>query len=295
MKIDIESKSGFCFGVENAISTAEKALKTGARIYSLGPIVHNDLEVKRLEKLGLETITHEEMKSLHDCKLLIRAHGEPPETYEIARKNNIVIIEATCPIVKQLQKRIKAAYASSEESGEQIVLFGKKGHAEIRGLIGQTNTNAILISATGDISKIDFSKPSIIYSQTTRSRDQYSEVVDLIRDKYREAGLDPDTMLMVNNTICGQVANREPSLREFAAKHDIIIFVSGKESSNGKMLYSVCKSVNENSYFISDVGEIMEEWFTDKESVGVCGATSTPRWLISEVSEKIKLIDLKNY
>jgi len=235
------------------------------------------------------------MKSLHDCKLLIRAHGEPPETYEIARKNNIVIIEATCPIVKQLQKRIKAAYASSEESGEQIVLFGKKGHAEIRGLIGQTNTNAILISATGDISKIDFSKPSIIYSQTTRSRDQYSEVVDLIRDKYREAGLDPDTMLMVNNTICGQVANREPSLREFAAKHDIIIFVSGKESSNGKMLYSVCKSVNENSYFISDVGEIMEEWFTDKESVGVCGATSTPRWLISEVSEKIKLIDLKNY
>jgi len=294
MKIDIEPKSGFCFGVENAISTAEKALKTGERIYSLGHIVHNDLEVKRLEKLGLGTITHDELKSLRDCKVLIRAHGEPPETYELAGKNNIEIIEATCPIVKQLQKRIKSDYTGSSESGEQIVLFGKEGHAEIRGLIGQTDSYAILISAAGDISKIDFSKPSIIYSQTTRSRDKYSEVVELIRARYRETGLNPDTMLKVNNTICGQVANREPSLREFAAKHDIIIFVSGKESSNGKMLYSVCKSVNENSYFISDIGEILEAWFTGKESVGVCGATSTPRWLIYEVSESIKLIDQKD-
>ena len=288
MKVEIESKSGFCFGVENAISIAEKALRSGEVIYCLGQIVHNEQEVERLKALGLVTVTNEEYEKLQNCRVLIRAHGEPPATYEKARENNIELIEATCPIVKQLQKKIVITHNRSAETGEQIVIFGKPGHPEVRGLVGQTGGNAILVSGEGDLDSIDYSKPVNIYSQTTMSRLAYSELCVTIREKYSTKGEDPDRMVKVNHTICGQVANREPSLREFARKHQVVIFVSGKESSNGKMLFSVCKEENDKSHFVSGPDDLDSGWFRDIESVGVCGATSTPKWLIFDIYKKIK-------
>ncbi len=287
MKIEIESKSGFCFGVENAVAIAEKALAAGETIFSLGHIVHNEKEVKRLESLGLKTITMEEFSSLHDCKVLIRAHGEPPSTYQIAERNNIEIIEATCPIVKLLQKRINIAHRNSSARNEQVVIFGKPGHAEVAGLIGQTNGEAILVSGLSDLDRIDFSRPLIIFSQTTMSREAYISLNNEIKENYRRNGRNPLEYVKINNTICGQVANREPSLRKFSSDHEVIIFVSGKESSNGRMLYSICKDVNDETYFVSGPDDLKAEWFKEKDNIGLCGATSTPKWLINEVEEKI--------
>ncbi|HBE43409.1 MAG TPA: 4-hydroxy-3-methylbut-2-enyl diphosphate reductase [Bacteroidales bacterium] len=288
MIVETDSGSGFCFGVENAVKITEKALLTGEKVYSLGPIVHNDMEVRRLMSLGLININREKFSNLHDCKLLIRAHGEPPDTYLTAEKNNITIIDATCPIVKKLQARIKENWLRSKEMNGQIVIYGKSGHDEVIGLLGQTKNEGILISSPEDLSKLDFTRPVILFSQTTMSISSYRNIGGLIRERMINAGVtDPDSILKVNNTICAQVSNREPHLRAFAKKHDIIIFVSGKESSNGKLLYNACREVNPETRFVSSPEEIERKWFEGKHSAGICGATSTPKWLIEVIRELI--------
>ncbi len=291
MRIEIEKSSGFCFGVENAILMAEKALKSGERVYSLGQIVHNEIEVERLKNLGLITINHKQFLKLKNCKVLIRAHGEPPDTYATARKNGIEIIEATCPIVKKLQSRVAKAWVKSSKTEGQVAIFGKSGHAEVKGLLGQAGGEALLLSSSDNLNRINYSLPLTLFSQTTRSKGEYNNIIEQIKDRYKNAGQDPAAMLKVNNTICGQVANREPALIKFARNHDIILFVSGTNSSNGKMLFEVCKKVNRSSYFITSFDEVKPGWLRDKESIGLCGATSTPRWLIKEIHEKLnKLI-----
>ena len=238
MKIEVDEKSGFCFGVQNAVDTAEKALLNGEKIYSLGSIVHNDAEVERLAALGLVTVTREQFSMLKNATVLIRAHGEPPETYETAQKNNITIIDATCPIVKRLQLKIKKAWLESESSGGQVVIFGKPGHAEVIGLLGQTANEAIQISDESGLSQIDFSKPVHLFSQTTMHLDDYKAIADAIYSEMKKRGvLDPEQYFIVHQTICGQISHREPRLRKFAAEHDVVVFVSGKESSK-------CKSQN---------------------------------------------------
>jgi 4-hydroxy-3-methylbut-2-enyl diphosphate reductase len=291
MVVEIDSKSGFCFGVQNAVEIAEEALLKGERVFSLGPIVHNDKEVERLAALGLVSINHEQFNNLHNSKVLIRAHGEPPETYAIAEKNNITIIEATCPIVKKLQSRIKDSWQKRRESEGQVVIFGKAGHAEVVGLLGQINNEGILVSSPADIEKIDVTRPVYLFSQTTMGIKEYEIFKNTLLSKMAEAGVpEPDKNLIVNKTICGQVSNREPHLKSFAASHDTIIFVSGRESSNGKMLYSVCKDVNPDSHFVSSLEELDFTWFKGKKSVGICGATSTPKWLIEKIRDTISSI-----
>jgi 4-hydroxy-3-methylbut-2-enyl diphosphate reductase len=288
MEVEIDRKSGFCFGVQNAVEITEKALLKGEKVFSLGPIVHNDKEMERLSALGLVSIDHKKFRKLKDCKVLIRAHGEPPETYQTAEKNNITIIEATCPIVKKLQSRIKDTWKANRDSMGQVVIFGKPGHAEVVGLLGQTGNEGILVSGPDDLNKIDVTKPVLLFAQTTMSIRDYSNFAELIRLEMKKKGFtDIDNRLQVNNTICGQVSNREPHLRSFAKNHDILIFVSGRESSNGKMLFSVCRSVNPESYFISSPDEIDREWFKGKKSAGICGATSTPKWLIEKVFDAV--------
>ena len=283
--------SGFCFGVQNAVEIAEKALSAGEKVFSLGPIVHNDKEVERLTSLGLESINHDQFRKLKDCKVLIRAHGEPPETYITAEKNNISIIEATCPIVKRLQSRIKDTWLKTREENGQIVIFGKPGHAEVIGLLGQINNEGILVSELSDLDKIDVNRPVYLFAQTTMGIKPYHDFADLLKKRMEENGIaGTDKMLTVNRTICGQVSNREPHLKEFARKHETIIFVSGRESSNGKMLYSVCKSINPDTHFVSSPEEIDKSWFEGKKSAGICGATSTPKWLIEKIRDIISNI-----
>ncbi len=289
MKVEIEKYSGFCFGVENAIKLTEQALKSGEEIFCLGHIVHNEAEVKRLEDMGLKTISRDEFRKLKNSKVVIRAHGEPPETYRIAKENNIEIIEATCPIVKKIQKKVRNHYESTGNNTQSLI-FGKKEHAEVIGLLGQTEGHSILITEIDELGKIDFSRPAELFSQTTRSREKFAEIILEIRNRYEKAGFEPGKMLKVNNTICSQVANREPRLREFCRRHDVIIFVSGKTSSNGRMLYEVCSDINLRAYFISDISEIDDSWFDSASSVGICGATSTPKWLIRDVAERIRKI-----
>ncbi|HUX97414.1 MAG TPA: 4-hydroxy-3-methylbut-2-enyl diphosphate reductase [Bacteroidales bacterium] len=291
MQVEIDRKSGFCFGVQNAVEIAERALLEGEMVYSLGSIVHNDMEVNRLKRLGLVSINHDEFLKLRDCKILIRAHGEPPETYLAAIKNNITIIEATCPIVKKLQTRIKDTWNKSGDNSIQLVIFGKPGHAEVIGLLGQIANKGILVSGPADLSKIDFTSPVHLFSQTTMSVTDYNKLIEAIREKYQQNGFtNPDKMFKASRTICGQVSNREPHLKEFASNHDVIIFVSGNESSNGKMLFQVCKSVNRETYFVTDETDLDLKWFEGKKSVGVCGATSTPKWLIKNISNTIAKI-----
>jgi 4-hydroxy-3-methylbut-2-en-1-yl diphosphate reductase len=288
MEVEIDNKSGFCFGVQNAVKIAEKALQNGERVFSLGPIVHNDKEVDRLSGLGLVSIDHEQFRSLHDCKVLIRAHGEPPETYRQADNNNLTIIEATCPIVKRLQSKIKETWLNTRLEKGQIVIFGKPGHAEVVGLMGQIQNEGILVSGPDDFNKIDITKPVYLFSQTTMGVKDYGSLASNLKKKMTDAGIEnPDKNLFVNKTICGQVSNREPHLKHFAAKHDVIIFVSGRESSNGKMLYSVCKSVNPDTHFVSSQEELDLSWFRGKKSAGICGATSTPKWLIENIRDII--------
>jgi len=291
MTVEIDKKSGFCFGVRNAVEIAEKALLGGERVFSLGPIVHNDKEVERLSSLGLVSIDHDQFRKLKNCKVLIRAHGEPPETYATAEKNNITIIEATCPIVKKLQSGIKLTWEKIKKDNGQIVIFGKPGHAEVVGLLGQTENRGILVSTPSDTDKIDFARPVALFSQTTMEMGEFNAIKDLIYNKMKAHGvLDPVKHLHVKNTVCGQVSNREPDLRTFAREHDTIIFVSGKESSNGRMLYAVCKSVNPDTHFVSSSEEIEKSWFEGKRSVGICGATSTPKWLIENIRDFVLTI-----
>lgn len=288
MRVEIDNRSGFCFGVQNAVKIAENALLNGERVFSLGPIVHNDKEVERLSDLGLISIDHNQFSELRNCKVLIRAHGEPPETYEKAERNNIEIIEATCPIVKKVQSRIRDAWISSKADNGQVVIYGKSGHAEVIGLLGQTNNEGILISSVDDLCKIDFTRPVHLFSQTTMDAKEYRKIKEIIAGNMKTAASDSrEISFKIHNTVCGQVSNREPHLKEFAGNHDIIIFVSGRESSNGKMLFTVCKSVNPDTYFVSSVDEIESSWFSNKKFAGVCGATSTPKWLIEQIRDHI--------
>jgi 4-hydroxy-3-methylbut-2-enyl diphosphate reductase len=291
MFIETDKKSGFCFGVQNAVEIAEKALLEGEKVYSLGPIVHNDMEVERLSALGLTSINHEEFSLLSNCRVLIRAHGEPPETYAIAEQNDITIIEATCPIVRKLQSRIKVAWLRMKEVNGQVVIFGKKGHAEVVGLLGQIKNEGILISRLEELSLVDPKRPVSLFSQTTMSVPEYNKIASAILENIRDAGIpEPEKNLTVNRSICGQVSSREPHLRAFAARHDVIIFVSGQESSNGKMLYSICKSINNETHFVTSPEELEKRWFTGKRSAGICGATSTPKWLIEKIGDAISAI-----
>jgi 4-hydroxy-3-methylbut-2-en-1-yl diphosphate reductase len=291
MVVEIDKQSGFCFGVQNAVQIAEKALLNGEKVFSLGPIVHNDKEVARLGSLGLVSIDHEKFNNLRDCKVLIRAHGEPPETYAIAENNNITIIEATCPIVKRLQSKIRETWLRINEDNGQVVIFGKAGHAEVVGLMGQIHNEGILVSGPEDFAKIDISKPVHLFAQTTMSVKDYGNLADTLRSRMEASGIhDPGKNLIINKSICGQVSNREPHLKTFAKKHDVIIFVSGTESSNGKMLYSVCKNVNSNTHFVSSAEELDMSWFAGKKSAGICGATSTPKWLIENIRDIISNI-----
>jgi 4-hydroxy-3-methylbut-2-enyl diphosphate reductase len=282
MRIEIDAQSGFCFGVVNAIRKAEEELSKGAELYCLGDIVHNESEVERLEEMGLKTINHEQFSKLHDATVLLRAHGEPPSTYETALKNNITIIDATCPVVLMLQKKIKTQYdAMSGDS--QLVIFGKEGHAEVNGLVGQTDNRAIVIENKNDLDKIDYTKNIRLFSQTTKSVEEFNEIVAAIKQR-----LSADKSFESNDTICRQVANRIPNIRKFAANHDLVIFVSGKKSSNGKILFAECLKTNPNSHIISSFEEINPDWLHGMENIGICGATSTPTWMMEQVAEKIK-------
>ena len=278
--IEIDSSSGFCFGVTTAIQKAEEELAKGNTLYCLGDIVHNGKEVERLHARGLITINHEQLKQLHDVKVLLRAHGEPPETYETARLNNIEIIDATCPVVLQLQRRIKKQYDANPEA--QIVIFGKNGHAEVLGLVGQTHSKAIVMEKLEDVRLLDFGRDIYLYSQTTKNLDEFRRIID-----YIQSHISPDATFRSFDTICRQVANRMPNIASFAARHDIIIFVSGRKSSNGKVLFNTCKSVNPNSYMIEGPGEIDSSWIEGVTSVGICGATSTPKWLMEQCRDSI--------
>lgn len=278
--IEIDSSSGFCFGVTTAIKKAEEELAKGTTLYCLGDIVHNGMEVERLHTRGLITINHDQLKQLHDVKVLLRAHGEPPETYETARRNNIEIIDATCPVVLQLQRRIKKQYDANPEA--QIVIFGKNGHAEVLGLVGQTHSKAIVIEKLEDVRLLDFDRDIYLYSQTTKSLDEFRLIID-----YIQSHISPDATFKSFDTICRQVANRMPNIAAFAARHDIILFVCGRKSSNGKVLFSKCKSVNPNSYLIEGPDEIESSWIEGVTTVGICGATSTPKWLMEQCRDRI--------
>lgn len=281
MKVEIDKDSGFCFGVVTAIRKAEEELDKSGHLYCLGDIVHNAAEVERLRRKGLITITHEDLQNLHDVKVLLRAHGEPPSTYDIAKRNNIEIIDATCPVVLQLQKRIKTA---AVDKNPMILIYGKPGHAEVNGLVGQTSGRAIVIREKEDLEGLDFTRPIRLYSQTTKSLAGFREIVAEIERRVNEAG---GSDFQWFDTICRQVANRMDKIREFAKAHDVVIFVSGAKSSNGKVLYNECLKVNKNTYLISEAGELKEEWTRGASSVGICGATSTPAWLMEEVKNKL--------
>jgi 4-hydroxy-3-methylbut-2-enyl diphosphate reductase len=283
MKIEIDRKSGFCFGVINAINKAESELGNDGKLYCLGDIVHNDAEVARLKSLGMETITHEEFFRMRNCRVLIRAHGEPPETYRYALENQIELIDATCPVVLMLQKRVKSSFKNLSKEKGQLVFFGKPGHAETTGISGQIDNKAIVVRNKEDLEKIDFTRPIELYSQTTMSIESFNEMAKAIRERAGE-----NQQVIVRDTICRQVANRGPHLREFAARYQVVIFVAGDKSSNGAALYAVCKSVNPHTYKIEDEAGLNPEWFAGIESVGICGATSTPRWLMEKVAAGIR-------
>ena len=328
LQIEIDNGSGFCFGVTTAIKKAEEELAKGTKLYCLGDIVHNSMEVERLTKKGLITINHDQLRELHDVKVLLRAHGEPPETYELAKQNNIEIIDATCPVVLALQRRIKSQYEkghqvadiSLENKGEpvvvlptrdqtdsqcdeicssspvstplslrketksagSIVIFGKNGHAEVLGLVGQTHSHAIVIEEFEDVKALDFEHDIYLYSQTTKSLDEFHKIID-----YIQSHISPTARFQSFDTICRQVANRMPNISSFAARHDLILFVAGRKSSNGKVLFHECLSVNPNSYQVESADEIDMKWFDGVQTVGICGATSTPKWLMEECRDEI--------
>ena len=285
MEIIRAKTAGFCFGVVTAIHKAEEELAKGETLYCLGDIVHNSREVDRLKTMGLITINREEFKQLKNAKVLLRAHGEPPETYMIARENNIEIIDATCPVVLRLQKRIRQGYLADSDEEKQIVIYGKSGHAEVLGLVGQTDGKAIVIEKAEEAKKLDLNKSIRLFSQTTKSLDEFQEIVE-----YFKQHISPEATFEYYDTICRQVANRMPKLREFAATHDLIFFVSGKKSSNGKMLFEECLKVNANSHLIDNEKEIDPSLLQNVKSIGVCGATSTPKWLMEKIYNHIRTL-----
>ncbi len=287
MEINIDQKSGFCFGVVFAIRAAEVELEVSGKLYCLGEIVHNIREVDRLKAKGLEMIDHEQFKKLKNCKVMIRAHGEPPETYRLALENNIDLIDASCPVVLKLQNNIRSGYELSLAGKGQIVIIGKEGHAEVNGLLGQTHGNAIVVAGAQDIDRIDFSRDIYLYSQTTMSTMGFQKTLSAIQDRIRESGKNAQVRLFTNDTICRQVSSRAPQVKEFSEKHDVIIFVSDKNSSNGTFLYQICKETNPKSYFVTLVNDLKTSWFEGVNSVGISGATSTPFWVMEEMKQAI--------
>jgi 4-hydroxy-3-methylbut-2-enyl diphosphate reductase len=286
MGITIDKNSGFCFGVIHAIESAEKYLKKYKHLYSLGDIVHNNEEMKRLISLGLEVISFEQFKQLKNTRVLIRAHGEPPATYKIAEENQIELIDATCCVVLALQQRIKEKFLDEQNEEGQILIFGKKGHAEVVGLLGQTENKGIVITSTQDIDRIDFSKPATLYSQTTQNLDEYNQIIEEIKERYDKSG--NATLFSYHDTICRRVVNRAKEIQKFASQHDKIIFVSGEKSSNGLYLFSLCKEANPSSFFISYLEQLDSITFLKDETIGICGATSTPMWLMEDVAKRVK-------
>lgn len=283
MQVEIDKNSGFCFGVVRAITKAEAALEElGGEVCSLGDIVHNRVEVQRLERLGLRTVTHEDMQDLGGRHLFIRAHGEPPSTYKMAAEFGINVIDATCPVVAQLQRKVVDAHKAMREVGGSVVILGKRGHAEVVGLTGQVEDPTIVIEGEADLDQVDFSRPIFFLSQTTQSIGLFHRLVELMRER-----LQPQATLTIDDTICRRVSNREMALAEFARQFDVVIFVCGRKSSNGKVLFEVCRAANVRSFQIEDESELQDEWFAGCTKVGICGATSTPAWLMEQVAEAI--------
>ena len=289
MHVEIDNESGFCFGVLSAIGKAEEELKKGDELYCLGDIVHNGIECERLQGLGLKTINHEQFRTLQGAKVLLRAHGEPPSTYATALNNGITLIDATCPVVLKLQQRIHRQYQELDSSTQQIIIFGQKGHAEVLGLVGQTDGTATVIESADEIDRIDFSKDIFLYSQTTKSASGYNQLIEKIAQRV-PAG----RQFIHNNTVCGQVSHRRENIREFASRHDVILFVSGRKSSNGKVLFNECLNVNPRSYMIEGKEDIDFNKLLGAQSVGICGATSTPKWLMEECRDYIQELRIEN-
>ena len=286
MKIISAEHSGFCFGVVNAIESAERELKTSKTLYCLGDIVHNSLEVERLRQRGLCTIEHEEFARLKDCKVLLRAHGEPPSTYQVAQQNRITIVDATCPVVLRLQRKIHKCYLETRSKGTQLVIYGKKGHAEVNGLVGQTEGTAIVVEKPEDLDRLDFQRGISLFSQTTKSLDGFRKIVSEIQQR-----IAPGVEFAYHDTICRQVANRLHNIKAFASQHDWVYFVAGKKSSNGKMLFDECLKANAHTVFISDASEVQDPLPAGVERVGICGATSTPKWLMEAVADRVRAIN----
>jgi 4-hydroxy-3-methylbut-2-enyl diphosphate reductase len=290
MKIEIDLKAGFCFGVTRVVNKAEEIIKKHGQLFCLGEIVHNQKEIERLEGLGLKTISYKEYLTLSDCRVLIRAHGEPPETYQYALKNNIELIDGTCPMVIKLQSKIRRDF-KDKQTGAQVVIFGKKDHAEVRGLAGQTDYHTVIVESLDDLDKIDFTRPVHLYAQTTMSTEKYLQLQEILMQRAASEGLGRQS-LKCTNSICGQVSGRIPQLKVFCAQHDLILFVSYKQSSNGKLLYEQCKAVNDSTYFVSDTFDLQAGWFENAGNIGITGATSTPRWLLEEFAERVRLLGI---
>lgn len=290
MKVTIDQHSGFCWGVVRTVDIAEEELKDTPKMYSLGPIIHNPMEIERLAGKGLETVTHSDFERLSGQKVLIRAHGEPPSTYALARKNNITLVDATCPVVTKVQERIRKFF----DKGYQVVIFGKKDHAEVVGLVGVTNNEAIVIKSVEEISKVDLSRKTVLFSQTTMDKTTFCEIAGRLKEQIKEleVGTFEESAIdfHAKDTICGQVSGRDKKLREFAAENNIMIFVAGKNSSNGKVLYEICREANPHTYFVEDESELKREWFEGKETIGISGATSTPQWLMERVKLSVETI-----
>ena len=286
IEVEIDKDSGFCFGVVNAIESAERELKTSKTLYCLGDIVHNSLEVERLRQRGLCTIEHEEFARLKDCKVLLRAHGEPPSTYQVAQQNRITIVDATCPVVLRLQRKIHKCYLETRSKGTQLVIYGKKGHAEVNGLVGQTEGTAIVVEKPEDLDRLDFQQGISLFSQTTKSLDGFRKIVSEIQQR-----IAPGVEFAYHDTICRQVANRLHNIKAFASQHDWVYFVAGKKSSNGKMLFDECLKANSHTVFISDASEVQDPLPAGVERVGICGATSTPKWLMEAVADRVRAIN----
>ena len=282
LRIEIDEHSGFCFGVTTAINKAEEELQKSGTLYCLGDIVHNSIECDRLKRMGLVTIDHETFGNLHNAKVLLRAHGEPPETYATAKANNLELIDATCPVVLKLQQRIKKKWQESQNEERQIIIYGQSGHAEVLGLVGQTHGEAIVIESPGQLERLSKEKNTYIYSQTTKSLEGYKQIVQAIKGIVA-----PDKNVESFNTVCGQVANRMNGIGEFAKSHQLIFFVCGKKSSNGKILYNECKKINPNIHQIEGPEDIDFALTENVESIGICGATSTPKWLMENCKQAI--------
>lgn len=288
MNVTIDKSAGFCWGVVRTIDIAEEEMRDAAALYSLGPVIHNPVEIERLRQKGLETVTHRDFERLRGQKVLIRAHGEPPATYALAREHGVTIIDATCPVVTKVQERIRKFY----DQGYQIVVFGKKDHAEVIGLVGHTNNEAVVVKSPEDISRVDLSRKTVLFSQTTMDKATFYEIARILREKitefvvgtFEESAID----FHAKDTICGQVSGRDKKLREFAAQNDVMVFVAGRNSSNGKVLYDICREANARTHFIEEESELEDAWFRGASSVGISGATSTPQWLMERVKRAIE-------